>query len=34
MNANFIKIYFFYKMKYDLNGHPRSYKTTFMPKSF
>ena len=21
-------------MKYDLKGHPRSYKTTFMPKSF
>ena len=21
-------------VKYDLKGHPRSYKTTFMPKSF
>ena len=24
----------FHKMKYDLKGHPRSYKITFMPKSF
>ena len=22
-----------YEMQYDLKGHPRSYKTTFMPKS-
>ena len=24
----------FHKMQYDLKGHPRSYKTTFMLKSF
>ena len=31
---SFSAIYSFYKMKYGLKGHPRSYKTTFMPKSF
>ena len=34
MNANIIKMQIFHKMKYDLKGHPRSYKTTFMLKSF
>ena len=29
-----MKTQFFDKMKYDLKGHPRSYKTTFMQKSF
>ena len=27
-----MKTNFFHKMKYDLKGHPMSYKTTFMPK--
>ena len=34
MNVNIIKTNFFDNMKYDLKGNPRSYKTTFMPKSF
>ena len=29
-----MKLQNFHKMKYDLKGHPRSYMTTFMPKSF
>ena len=29
-----MKTQIFLKMKYYLKGHPRSYKTTFMPKSF
>ena len=29
-----MKTQIFHKMKYDFNGHSRSYKTTFMPKSF
>ena len=29
-----MKTQIFDKMKDDLKGHPRSYKTTFMPKTF
>ena len=34
MNANIMKMQNFQKNKYDLKGHPRSNKTTFMSKSF
>ena len=33
-NVKIMKTQTFDKMKYDLKGHPRSYKTTFTPKSF
>ena len=33
-NVNFMKTQIFYEIKFDLKGHPRSYKTTFMPKPF
>ena len=33
MNTNIEKTQIFHKMNYDFKGHPRSYKTTFMPKS-
>ena len=32
-NVNIMKMQIFHYMKYDLKGHPRLYKTTFMPKS-
>ena len=28
-----MKMQIFHEIKYDLKGYPRSYKTTFMPKS-
>ena len=34
MNVNIMKTQIFDKMKDDLKGHPRSYKTTYMPKTF
>ena len=34
MIANIMKTKSFNKMTYDLKGHPRLYKTTFMPKSW
>ena len=33
-NVHIMKTWIFHEMKYDLQGHPRSYKTTFIPKSF
>ena len=33
-NVNIMKTQIFDEIKYDLQGHPRSYKTTFMPKPF
>ena len=32
--ANIMKTQIFHKIWHDLKGHSRSYKTTFMPKSF
>ena len=33
MNANFVKMQIFYKIKYDLKGHSRSQKMTFLFKN-
>ena len=33
-NINNIKTQIFHYIKHDLKGHPISYKTIFMPKSF